>query len=190
MNISMLLSIIGWIGTAVYLINHIYISVSPNWKRIVYFGGNLVAASLLVIQSAYLSSWQAVVINGFWMIISACLLAKIPFDSIKLTAPAYYKICTVFAILLLSYCLLSDLQVSIHVIGWSSAFVFCSSYFLFSANRLSSRAYLLLNACAAIALLPLLWINHNWPVFALEIAWASISIFGVIKSYEDIHLID
>jgi hypothetical protein len=79
---------------------------------------------------------------------------------------------------------------SIQVFGWSSAFVFCSSYFLFSATRISSRAYLILNAYAALALLPLLWQKENWPVFALEVAWAGISIYGVAKSYQEVHLID
>jgi hypothetical protein len=81
-------------------------------------------------------------------------------------------------------------SMSIQVFGWSSAFVFCSSYFLFSATRISSRAYLILNAYAALALLPLLWQKENWPVFALEVAWAGISIYGVAKSYQEVHLID
>ena len=195
MSLEVLLTYIGWAGTIIYLVNHAYISVVSNWKRLVYFGGNFCAAALLVVQSVYLQSWQAVVINGFWMIVSICLLAGMSFDKIKIEAKHYYQCCGLLLLILMfvsaySFWASQQWSMSIQVFGWSSAFVFCSSYFLFSATRISSRAYLILNAYAALALLPLLWQKENWPVFALEVAWAGISIYGVAKSYQEVHLID
>lgn len=195
MRLELLLTYIGWAGTIIYLLNHGYISTVVNWKRKLYFGGNFVAAALLVVQSVYLLSWQAVVINCFWMVVSICLLANISFDMVKVRAKHYYQVCAIVFILIVSLSIYSVLltakwNAAIDMFGWSSAFVFCSSYFLFSALRITSRAYLVLNAYAALALLPLLWFNQNWPVFALEIAWAGISIYGVAKSYQHVHLID
>lgn len=195
MTPELLLSYIGWAGTFLYLVNHAYISVISDWNRTIYFGGNLTAATLLVIQSVYLDSWQAVVINGFWMLVSICLLAGMSFDKIKIAAKQYYLVCASLFAALVCLCVMSlvstgDWTLTIQLFAWSSAFVFCSSYFLFSATRISSRAYLILNAYAAIALLPLLWEKQNWPVFALEVAWAGISIYGVGKSYQQVHLID
>ncbi|MBF7074066.1 hypothetical protein ISG33_11715 [Glaciecola sp. MH2013] len=195
MTLEVFLSYIGWAGTFLYLVNHAYISMMSNWKRTLYFGGNFLAATLLVVQSVYLASWQAVVINGFWMLVSICLLAGMSFDNIKIAAKHYYVVCVSLFVALISLSTLSLLSTgswasTIQLFGWSSAFVFCSSYFLFSATRISSRAYLILNAYAAIALLPLLWEKQNWPVFALEVAWAAISIYGVAKSYQQVHLID
>ena len=182
--------IIGWCGTVLYLLNHAYISLVKNWRPSVYFGANLLAASSLTVQSVYLASWQAAAINGFWMLISALLLLGVKMDSIKANAKAYFIFSALLLALVLSSILYVDLAYYFEILGWSSAFFFCSSYFLFSAKRISSRAYLAINTYSAIALMPQLWTNANYPVFTLEVAWAIVSIIGIVKSYQDVHLID
>lgn len=180
----------GWSGTVIYLANHTYISVKVDWHKLVYFGGNFIAATFLLIQSTYLASWQAVVINGFWMIISICLLVGISFERINVDVKFYYVIC---ALLLGGLCVSSvflDWVCLAQLFAWSSAFIFCSCYFLFSAKLISSRVYLGFNIYAALVLLPQLYLTSNWPAFGLEVAWAAISTYGVIKSYQTVHLID
>ncbi|MDT0594372.1 CBU_0592 family membrane protein [Glaciecola petra] len=190
MNLEIIFSILGWSGTVIYLANHTYISVKADWRKWIYFGGNLIAATFLLIQSTYLASWQAVVINAFWMLISMCLLAGISFERIYVNAKYYYVLC---AVLFSSLCITGLFIDFVHLaqlFAWSSAFVFCSCYFLFSAKRISSRAYLTFNIYAALVLLPQLYFTSNWPAFGLEVAWAAISTYGVIKSYQNVHLID
>lgn len=190
MSLELFFSIVGWCGTVIYLANHTYISVNADWRKLIYFGGNFVAASFLLMQSTYLASWQAVVINGFWMVISLSLLAGISFENIRVSAKHYYVFCA-FALsgLCVSIAFL-DWETVVQLFAWSSAFVFCSCYFLFSAQRITSRAYLMLNIYAALVLLPQLYLTSNWPAFGLEVAWATISSYGVIKSYRRVHLID
>lgn len=186
----MLMLIIGWCGTILYLANHAYISLVKQWRPTVYFMGNLLAATALTVQSLHISSWQAVAINGFWMLISALLLLGVKMDSVTVSAKPYFLISGLALVALLSSFLYVELHMFYAILGWSSAYFFCSSYFLFSAKRISSRAYLCINVYAALALLPQLWLNANYPVFTLEIAWATVSLIGIIKSYNDVHLID
>ena len=84
-----LLALIGWSGTLLYLLNHAYISLAPNWKSTIYYGGNLIAALCLVLTSAVAQSWQAVVINSFWAIISVLLLANISLKNAPFTQPLF-----------------------------------------------------------------------------------------------------
>lgn len=182
--------LLGWCGTAVYLANHAYISLVTSWRPKIYFSGNLVAATALTVQSVHLSSWQAAVINGFWMAVSTLLLIDVKMDSLKLTAKSYFSFSALLLLTVFSSFFLIELTEFYKVLGWSSAYFFCSSYFLFSATRISSRAYLSCNVYAALALLPQLWLNANYPVLTLEIAWATVSLIGIIKSYNKVHLID
>lgn len=186
----MLLTIIGWLGTVLYLANHAYISLIKNWRPKVYFLGNLIAATSLTVQSVYISSWQAAAINGFWMVISALLLIGVKMDSVKITAKPYFVFSGILLTSVLSTFIFVELTQFYDILGWSAAYFFCSSYFLFSAKRISSRAYLAINVYAALVLLPQLWLQANYPVFALEIAWALVSLIGIVKSYQEVHLID
>ena len=66
--------VIGWFGTVLYLINHVYISLNSQYKKNIYYVGNAIAALALVLSSLVVSSMQAVIINGFWAIVSVALL--------------------------------------------------------------------------------------------------------------------
>lgn len=183
---------LGWIGSVLYLLNHAYISIVKNWKPSFYYGGNFIAAISLVISSLILASYQAVVINSFWAVISILLLVKFDVSRLAFSKRFFYvgfslflAVCTWIVV---KYGLSSD--VFFTYLGWSSSYVFCLSYFLFSSKKLSHVSYLLLNVYAATALLPLLWGQQNWPVFTLEVCWALISGYGVFARLDEVHLID
>jgi len=188
----MITAILGWFGSALYLINHGYISVVKNWHPTIYYGGNLIAALSLVVSSLMMFSYQAVVINAFWALISVLLLIKV--DVAKV--PISKRIFNLGFVFILAWLAFSAFQhgwgsFTFHAyLGWSSSYVFCLSYFLFCSKKLSHINYLLFNFYAASALLPLLWSQQNWPVFSLEICWALISAYGVFKRIEKVHLID
>jgi hypothetical protein len=183
---------LGWCGSILYLINHAYISVVKNWHYKVYYSGNLIAAVFLVVSSLIISSYQAVIINSFWALMSALLLFKVDVGKIPFSKRLYY--------LGFSAILVWSAWVGIKhgfnssffyaCLGWSSSYVFCLSYFLFSSKKLSHMHYLLFNIYAASALLPILWGQQNWPVFSLEVCWALISAYGAYARIEKVHLID
>lgn len=184
-----MISLLGWIGTLTYLINHTYISVNKNWQRKIYYTGNCFAAILLVISSYYIGSYQAVFINGFWAIISIALLAGVPIKSIPVKTK-YYVVMLAMIILYIFIDSALSQKLNTVAMGWSSAFVFTIGYLLFCSEKLSQTHYLLGDAYAALVLLPQLWFDHNWPVFVLEISWATISLYGVYMRKDKIHLID
>lgn len=180
--------IIGWIGTTLYLIGHAYISLLTIWQKKIYYSFNLAAAVCLVFSSVYNESWQAVVINGFWTVISLLLLLKVDLTSTKFSIRQYYAILSLFVLNLMIQSLQQS-SLDYAALGWISAYVFSAAYLLFSAEKMCHSHYLLWNFLAATILLPQLWIDQNWPVFGLEIVWAMISIYGVVRKYEETQLI-
>ncbi|GAA5131809.1 CBU_0592 family membrane protein [Thalassotalea piscium] len=188
----MIVAVLGWFGSILYLVNHGYISVNKEWKPNIYFTGNLIAALALVASSLLISSYQAVVINGFWALISILLIIKFDMSTIAFSKRAFY----LGLILILAWSAYIAYKHGINslafftYLGWSSSYVFCLSYFLFCSKKLNRISYLLLNAFAASALLPILWRQENWPVFSLEICWVLISIYGAYTQVDEVHLID
>lgn len=184
----MMIASLGWIGTILYLINHTYISINKNWQKKVYYGGNALAAMCLIISSYFTNSWQAIVINAFWAIISVALFFNISLSSIKFSKRLFYvSLISMLTVFFGGY--LVQNQLNFALLGWTSAFVFSGCYLLFSSQKMLPRYYLCWNAFAAIALLPQLWLDQNWPVFSLEIVWAIISLYGAVRKFEEVHLI-
>lgn len=184
----MMIIAIGWLGTLLYLINHTYISIKKNWQKKVYYGGNALAAICLIFSSYFTNSWQAIAINTFWAIISVALYFDVNLSSIKFSKRFFYSILGGLITIFLGGFLLQN-QLNLALLGWISAFVFSGCYFLFSSEKMLPRYYLCWNAFAAIALLPQLWLDQNWPVFSLEIVWAIISLYGAARKFEEVHLI-
>ncbi|GAA0819218.1 hypothetical protein GCM10009111_23030 [Colwellia asteriadis] len=187
-----MITFLGWFGSALYLINHSYISIVKNWNPKLYYSANLIAALSLVVSSLIIISYQAVVINGFWALVSILLLIKFDIAKIPLSKSLFY----IGFILLLVWSAFIGYQhgwsslMFYSCLGWSSSYVFCLSYFLFCSKKLTHVNYLLLNVYAASVLLPILWSQQNWPVFGLEVCWAIISAYGAYSKIEQVHLID
>ncbi|MBQ0797046.1 hypothetical protein [Zhongshania sp.] len=184
----MIVSLIGWFGTFLYLLNHAYISLNQIWKRRLYYGGNTIAASCLIISSYYSYSWQAVVINCFWALTSLALLCSLDLTKIKLDRRIFHLLVIAMLLVFFAECVFKG-QFNLALLGWMSAIAFSGSYLLFGAGKMPAKFYFCWNAFAAIVILPQLWLDQNWPVFALEICWAVISIFGVSRSAEQVNLV-
>lgn len=184
----MTIAVIGWCGTILYLLNHGYISLNKNWRKSIYYTANAIAAICLIISSSINNSWQAVVINGFWAIISFSLLLNLDLTKIKFSKRLFHLIIAIMLAIFIGQYALSN-NANLPLLGWTSAFVFSACYLLFSSEKMLPRYYLCWNAFAALALLPQLYLDQNWPVFTLEISWAVISIYGAIKRFEQVHLV-
>lgn len=180
--------IIGWFGTLLYLVNHVYISVVVGYQKNIYYLGNLIAAASLVLSSFMVNSMQAVIINGFWTIVSLALLMRLPVHQFPFSRRAFYSV-LVFFIGFILFNFIAKSHLDLMLMGWLSAYIFCFGYLLFSGEKLKHTNYLILNFVAAVVLIPQLWLDQNLPVLALESAWAMISLYGVIKKLNDPHLI-
>ena len=185
----MIFALLGWFGTITYLVNHAYISLVQQRNNTIYYAGNLLAAVALVISSVASDSFQAVVINGFWALISILILAKVDLQRLPISRRFFNAVLVIFAIALV-YQGVVHAKLDIRLLGWSSAFVFSASYLLFSVAKMRILIYLLCNAYAAFSLLPQVWLDQNWPVFVLEICWGCISIYGAARRYSQVRLID
>ena len=170
-----LLTIAGWVGTVLYLLNHAYVSLVKAWKPAWYFSGNLLAALLLVIQSSYLQSWQAVAVNGFWLVISAYSLTGKKLTA-NLLKPAHLPFILFFTVGVALAFLGLSFEGVVQSLAWSATLAFGLRYFLFASSTLSQRQYLIYNFYAASVIAPAMYFDANYPVLALEVSWAVISL--------------
>ena len=161
---------LGWAGTGIYLASYAYIGLVVDFRRDLYFGANALAAALVTVSSAALGTWQSVLINAFWLLVSIWSRQRWRirirwFNRFLLRGlvTAMLSGAVVFS--------LKDGIVAIAILGWSSVLAYCGSYLLFSARAMATDEFHLFNAYAAAALLPQLWLDSNWPVLALEICW-------------------
>lgn len=169
---------LGWIATAIYLGNHAWLSSHSAYRGRLYFALNFVGASGIVVSSWAIASWQAVGTNLFWALTSALALA-----GRGLPGGAFlnerWLMTPIFAfgaggIVLLLF----DFYNGMAVLGWMGTALFCAGYALFTAERIRRRRFLVYNIFAAYGMSPILYLDSNWPVLALEIAWGSISLAG------------
>ena len=183
------LEVLGWIGTVLYLLNHGYISVTTDWNKEIYYSGNAIAALLLVISSLAIGSWQAVIINSFWAIVSVRSLLGSG-TSNKMITHQQFGVVLLIILLAAFLSIFIAPEATISILGWSSVWVFCISYLLFTSGDILPRYYFLYSAYAATVLLPQLWADSNMAVFYLEIVWAVLSLYAAKKRFSQAHIID
>lgn len=183
-----LLTLLGWLGTFLYLGNHAYLSLVPNCKMPRYYASNLLAAVCLIISSVFSTSWQAVMVNAFWAIVSLLLLKNGDISRLTFKPAYFYGAVVAMVIILLGYVWpFTDWLIA--MLAWVATFLFCSCYLLFSAKRLAPRHYFLFNALASICLVPQMWLDQNWPVVALQIMWCLLSLVGAVNRYQQLGLL-
>jgi len=172
---------LGWAGTALYIFAHGWISILKRSSDRGYYVINFCAAVLVVVSSMLLSSWQPVLINAFWALISLAALYRYKLPALFLTNRYLaFLVCIVFCIGCIWF-LLVDQVVGLYILAWSSVIAFCLSYWRFSSRQLSQKGYFLFSAYAAFILLPQLYLDENWPVFLLEVLWGSLSVIGYLR---------
>lgn len=175
-----LIYIMGWCGTVIYLASYAYLALVPHCNRNLYFIANAIAGSLLTFSSLALETWQAVVINGFWVVVSILALRgrTLPLGFLNRT-----RLRVLVATVLGTAALLWAVSEhhAIETLGWSSACAFCGSYLLFAGRALAADEFHLFNAYAATAILPALASDQNWPVLVLEICWLGLSIIAFVR---------
>lgn len=176
----MMFTVIGWVATAVYLGNHGYLSTHRNYRPKIYYALNFFAASGIVVSSAAIASWQAVVVNAFWALLSLAALNDVqPHAGGRLSERWIIAPLAALGLGGLGFALF-DLSAGMAALGWAATGLFCGGYLLFAAGAVRRRRFLLFNIFAAYGLTPILYLDANWPVLALEACWGAISAIGWI----------
>lgn len=177
----MIYLIIGWMGTALYLLNHAVYSVHSNYSLRKYYIFNFLAALFVTINSVYLLSYQPVVTNVYWMVVS--ILGFLSFEEYPRVYPkrVFYGLGAILicaSVALWAYGQFTAFE----LMGWLSVFVYCSSYFLLVTEKFSRREYQIGSFIAAVLIIPSLFLKQNWPMVVLEVAWAALSFYSVIRT--------
>ncbi|MEH6813809.1 MAG: hypothetical protein V7677_14845 [Motiliproteus sp.] len=171
---------LGWMGTAFYILAHGWLSVLKRQPEQGYYWANFLAAVLVALSSAMLTSWQPVLINGFWALVSLAAIYHFQLPNLNVSnRRIFILVCIMFCTGVLALVLFG--RTGIDILAWSSVAAFCLSYWRFVARQLSRKAYFLFGAYAAFTLLPKLYFDQNWPVFLLEVIWGGLSVIGYLR---------
>lgn len=178
----MMFVIAGWAAFALYLLAHAYLSILKDINKPIYFSLNIAAAFLLAVSSLSISSWQAVLINVFWGLVSYGGLVNSTI--LSRFVPRYWRTLAPVAALTVAGGVASfiDMETALTLLGWAGVWLFCGSYLLFTATKIDRIAYLWASLVSYSLLLPIYYIQTNWPSFTLGIAWSAITIAGLMDT--------
>lgn len=75
------------------------------------------------------------------------------------------------------------MEIFSQVLGWIGTFLVVLAYFLVSTKKIeaTSKSYQFINLFGAIGVGANVLYQHAWPSFTLQIIWAIIAIFSLIK---------
>ena len=77
MNSNLLINILGWIGSILYLLAYALVSMKKTeGDSLLYQGINIFAGSLLVIYTLYLGAYATTGLNAVWVIIGLFTLGR------------------------------------------------------------------------------------------------------------------
>lgn len=177
-----MIELLGWVGTAGYLLNHTGFSLKRRYPLKLYFGLNFVSAILLVISSLAISSWHPVINNGFWAITS--LIALSGLKPLRVGG-GLRNIPWLLMLLVIAIGALfaAGFGRSFETLGWVSVITYAMAYIALTSGAIGRKQYLLVNIIAALLQIPILMIDQNLPVLGLQVAWAVLSLIGLIRRF-------
>ena len=77
MHSNLLINILGWTGSALYLIAYAFVSMKKTeGDSLLYQSMNIFAGILLVIYSLYLGAYATTGLNAFWALIGLFTLGR------------------------------------------------------------------------------------------------------------------
>ncbi len=182
----LIIEIIGWIGSIMYLVAYFLLSNKIIEKDKLYYLLNIVAAVLVAILSTYKNTMQSVFLNLFWGYLSyfAYINKEFKFNIISVRL---FNI-SISALLIVSFILLllKKQFLALDTLAWISVFVFIVSYYLLLVNKISLQSFNIYNFIAAFIIIPKMYTFENYQVAFVQAIWA----FFALKAYvEDLNLI-
>lgn len=171
--------IVGWIGTALYVLAYVLLALRMLSADRVYYGLNVVAALFVAAVSVAKGSAQAAAINGLWAAASVygvCGLTP-PHPWLR---PFIVRIAVAIQVGGGLFALRwVGLGVAASWMAWGSVATYTGAYVLFVGRRVAPLEFHIVNFIASTAILPVLILEANWPVVALEVAWAVAAMIGI-----------
>jgi phosphatidylserine synthase len=77
MSITLIINILGWVGTILYLVAYALVSMKKvEGDSVLYQGMNIVAGALLVINTLYLHAYPSAGLNAAWIGIGMVTLGR------------------------------------------------------------------------------------------------------------------
>jgi hypothetical protein len=77
MSTTLLIEILGWVGTVTYLIAYTLVSLKKTeGDSVLYQGMNIFAGILLVVYSLYLKAYATTSLNAVWALIGISTLGR------------------------------------------------------------------------------------------------------------------
>lgn len=172
--------VLGWFAVGLYLADHAYLSLRQTIRWPVYYSVNLVAALAFVVSSAALLSWQSVFINAFWAIVSILALVGVTLRVPATAGRVSVVVVGAMAVIALPVMII-DLHAGFEIAGWAGSALYCIAYFLLAQALIKRPRFLVLNAAAAILLIPIYWVQGNWPAVGMSVSWATVSVVGLAR---------
>ena len=183
-----ILEIAGWAGAFLYLYAYLLIVLKINKTQRYYLLTNAIAATGVVLVSVLKGTYQAVILNLAWLVISGLRFYSVNMPRRipgRLFLRTMVPVCFVWVVI--SYWAIAPHH-SISVLAWLGTATFLLAYLLFVNERLTLREFNLWNIAAPIALLPRLYEDANWAVFALETLWASAALYATLTHRPAVHV--
>lgn len=181
----MLVEILGWIGSIIYIVAYFLISKGKIDKDKMYYLLNMIAAVLVSIVSIAKMTIQPVFTNLFWLYVSyvSYIEKEIKFKFINkkildfiLVVMGIYSVVTFF---------IWDYLYCFDILAWLSVVAFVGSFYLFSIDKINTQSFHLYNIIAALSVIPKMVAFDNYQVACLEILWAIFAIKAYFKASKD-----
>lgn len=174
--------IVGWSGTALYVVSYILLALRLLPAGRSYYMLNIVAAVFVAAVSVAKGSVQAVAINGLWAVASVYgfLGSSPPLLGLRpVIARAAVATLVVGGLVALPW---AGLPLSASWMAWGSVVGFTAAYMLFVGGLMAALEFHFFNLVASTAILPALVLDANWPVVALETLWAIAAVAGIVSN--------
>ena len=180
MTATTIFHLVGWVGTLLYVYGYLLVVLGIKPTRRHYFSVNSLAAFSVIVVSLFTGTHQIVFANVAWLAISIAGLRHLQLNLPMGVRHGMRGCGAIWLLATIGVLIVAGSSEAIAVLAWFGAAAFIGSYFLFANERISVVEFIVWNIVAPVALMPRLYEDANWPVFALEIFWAAVGIFALI----------
>jgi len=172
--------IVGWLGTALYLLAYALLALRTLPAGRAYFLLNVFAAAFVAGVSVAKGSVQAVFVHGLWSVASIYGACGVAPPILGLRPPVVRVAVALLVAGGLAAMPWAGLAVSAGWMAWGSVVGYTGAYVLFASGRMAALEFHIFNLVASAAILPVLVLDANWPTFALEFVWMIVAIAGIV----------
>ena len=175
--------ILGWASFALFLSSQVYIAMSNNYNRNIFFALNLAGCIAIVLSSYNIESWVTVIYNSIWAIISITAFMD---EKKKIPCPISIKTFNTLIVIAVSTALLTlslNQILAINIFGYSSISFIIIAYILYTKKEITETQYLIYFVIATPLNIPLLFHDNNIPAITTHSMYIILSLAGLIKHY-------